>query len=61
MLSSLFQAREGGPEGVETRETLDALKRLNCDEARGYYISAPLPANAVRGWLEQSAWPLAPA
>jgi diguanylate cyclase (GGDEF)-like protein len=48
-------------EGTETREVWDALKRLNCDEAQGYYISPPLPAHAVRGWLEQSAWQLARA
>jgi diguanylate cyclase (GGDEF)-like protein len=48
-------------EGTETKEIWDALKRLGCDEAQGYYISAPLPAHVFRGWLEQSAWQLAPA
>ena len=48
-------------EGVETKEVLDALKRLDCDEAQGYYISPPLPAPALRGWLERSPWQLAPA
>jgi hypothetical protein len=51
-----------GHEGGRRRggsEAWDALKRLDCDEAQGCYISPPLPAHGVRGWLEQSAWPLA--
>jgi EAL domain-containing protein (putative c-di-GMP-specific phosphodiesterase class I) len=43
-------------EGTETKEIWDALKRLDCDEAQGYYISPPLPAHAFRGWLEDSPW-----
>jgi diguanylate cyclase (GGDEF)-like protein len=48
-------------EGAETREIWDVLKRLDCDEAQGYYISRPLPAHAFREWLEHSPWQLAPA
>ena len=48
-------------EGAETKETWDALRRLDCDEAQGYYISPPLPAHAFIGWLERSPWHLAPA
>ena len=29
-------------EGVETKEQLDVLKRLKCDEVQGYYYSKPL-------------------
>jgi diguanylate cyclase (GGDEF)-like protein/PAS domain S-box-containing protein len=30
-------------EGVETQEQLDALKRLRCDEAQGFYFGRPVP------------------
>jgi EAL domain-containing protein (putative c-di-GMP-specific phosphodiesterase class I) len=43
-------------EGTETSEVWDALRRIDCDEAQGYYISRPLPARAFRGWLEHSGW-----
>jgi diguanylate cyclase (GGDEF)-like protein len=32
-------------EGVESREQLDFLKKLNCDEIQGYYFSRPLEAD----------------
>ena len=47
-------------EGTATREIWDALARLDCDEAQGYYISPPLPATAFRTWLERSPWQLEP-
>jgi diguanylate cyclase (GGDEF)-like protein len=33
-------------EGVEDRQTLDALKSFGCDYAQGYYFSRPVPATA---------------
>ena len=48
-------------EGAETKEVWDALRRLECDEAQGYYISRPVPAHAFRAWLERSPWQLARA
>lgn len=30
-------------EGTETKEVIDLLKELGCDEVQGYYISKPLP------------------
>ena len=30
-------------EGVEDKETLEALKRLNCDIYQGYYAHKPMP------------------
>ena len=30
-------------EGVETREMVDELKRLNCEMGQGYYFSRPIP------------------
>ena len=33
-------------EGVETRAQLD-LVRAGCDEAQGYYLSQPMPAEQI--------------
>ena len=38
-------------EGVEDRETWDALALLGCDLAQGYYLSRPMPAEEVEQWL----------
>ncbi|WP_170182513.1 putative bifunctional diguanylate cyclase/phosphodiesterase [Blastococcus colisei] len=38
-------------EGVETDALLDRLAALNCDQAQGYVVSAPLPPAAFEGWL----------
>ncbi|HEX8442433.1 MAG TPA: EAL domain-containing protein [Allosphingosinicella sp.] len=34
-------------EGVEDRETLDALSRMGCDIAQGFYIGRPLPLRGL--------------
>ncbi|HLY81523.1 MAG TPA: EAL domain-containing protein [Acidimicrobiales bacterium] len=39
-------------EGVETEETLRELTGLGCDIAQGYYLSRPVPADRLVGWLE---------
>jgi diguanylate cyclase (GGDEF)-like protein len=45
-------------EGVETEEELRLLRELACDEVQGYYISRPLPADAMvalmRGAVSQA-------
>lgn len=38
-------------EGVETKEILDALIILGCDEIQGYYISKPLASVPLGIWL----------
>lgn len=43
-------------EGVETREQLESLRNLGCQIVQGYFISEPVPAEAVlallgRDWL----------
>ena len=34
-------------EGVETREIWDKLQELGCQTAQGYYLSRPVPAEAL--------------
>jgi len=43
-------------EGVENAETLDALAELGCDEAQGFYIARPLPAEDVPEWRDRVRW-----
>ena len=37
-------------EGVETREQLDSLRSLGCDEVQGYFYSRAMPASDLPGW-----------
>jgi diguanylate cyclase (GGDEF)-like protein len=37
-------------ECVETREQLDSLRALGCDEVQGYYYARPMPARELPGW-----------
>jgi len=38
-------------EGVENKETLDALNELGCDIAQGYYLAKPMPQEVFIKWL----------
>jgi EAL domain-containing protein (putative c-di-GMP-specific phosphodiesterase class I) len=38
-------------EGVETGEELRLLRELACDEVQGYYISRPLPPDAMEALM----------
>ncbi|ADJ28420.1 bifunctional diguanylate cyclase/phosphodiesterase [Nitrosococcus watsonii] len=40
-------------EGVETREHVDFLNKINVDEAQGYFISHPLPASDLSQLLKE--------
>lgn len=42
-------------EGVETRDQLRAVADLGCDQAQGFYLSKPLPRDAVSGYLGEAA------
>jgi EAL domain-containing protein (putative c-di-GMP-specific phosphodiesterase class I) len=41
-------------EGIEDRETLDALRGLGCDIAQGYYVSRPMEAEGLKSWLDRN-------
>jgi len=38
-------------EGVEDLEGWNLLRHLGCDDAQGYYMSPPLPAEALMAWM----------
>jgi diguanylate cyclase (GGDEF)-like protein len=40
-------------EGVETREQLDSLRALGCDEVQGYFFARPMPAREMPGWCRR--------
>lgn len=40
-------------EGVEDQYSLDQLKLFGCDTVQGYFISRPIPAEAMTDWLRQ--------
>ena len=46
-------------EGVETAEHGVALMQLGCDFGQGYFISRPMPANEIPGWIK--SWKRDPA
>ncbi|MHB1173556.1 MAG: putative bifunctional diguanylate cyclase/phosphodiesterase [Sulfuriferula sp.] len=45
-------------EGVESQAVWDSLKALGCDDAQGYHMGRPLPADEFSEWLRQSPWGL---
>jgi diguanylate cyclase len=40
-------------EGVEDDATWQSLRRLGCSTAQGYFLSRPMPASEVEGWLSE--------
>ena len=44
-------------EGVETLAVCNLLAEMNCDYVQGYYVSRPLEADQVAGWLETAVKP----
>jgi diguanylate cyclase (GGDEF)-like protein len=40
-------------EGVEDEPTWQMLKSMGCSMAQGYFLSRPMPAGEVRGWLNR--------
>ena len=39
-------------EGVEEERVLDLLRTSRCDEAQGYHIARPMPADAFKAFME---------
>jgi diguanylate cyclase (GGDEF)-like protein/PAS domain S-box-containing protein len=48
-------------EGVETKQQLEFLQNLHCEEAQGYYFSHPLTAEATGQFLDDHRSVLTPA
>jgi len=46
-------------EGIEDRAACDRLAGMGCDVAQGYYLSRPLPADALARWLREAPWVVA--
>jgi EAL domain-containing protein (putative c-di-GMP-specific phosphodiesterase class I) len=40
-------------EGVESKEQLEVLRKLGCEEVQGYYFSKPLPPEGIVKLLEK--------
>ncbi len=45
-------------EGVETKETFDALAALGCDEGQGYFINRPQTYETLINWFPTATWTL---
>ena len=48
-------------EGVETRDQVDALRKMGCDLVQGYYFSKPVPPDAFAAFIESKKGMLAQA
>jgi len=46
-------------EGIEDRATWEMLVGMGCDVAQGYYLSRPLPPDALARWLSEAPWAVA--
>jgi diguanylate cyclase (GGDEF)-like protein len=40
-------------EGVEDERTWQALRRMGCSQAQGYFIGRPMPVAELQGWLRE--------
>ena len=43
------------PEGIETADQVDALRRIGCGIGQGYFFAKPMPAEEFEVWLQRSA------
>ena len=40
-------------EGVEDRASYERLAEMGCEQAQGYHLSRPIPAEALEAWAER--------
>jgi EAL domain-containing protein (putative c-di-GMP-specific phosphodiesterase class I) len=40
-------------EGIESQAAWDMLAKLGCDQGQGYFMSRPMPAEQLAGWVGQ--------
>lgn len=45
-------------EGIETKESLELLRSLNCDLAQGFYFGRPMAMEVADEWLKNFRFPL---
>jgi diguanylate cyclase (GGDEF)-like protein len=48
-------------EGVESEVTWSRLREFGCDQAQGYYLARPMPAQRLTDWLIRRATPVGTA
>lgn len=48
-------------EGIETEVAWQLLARMGCDQGQGYFMSRPIPATQLVGWIAQWVPPKIPA
>ena len=55
--STISMARKLGlrviAEGVETREELELVVRMECDEVQGFYFARPMPSQELMPWIRE--------
>ncbi len=40
-------------EGVETEDDWQLMREIGCDQAQGWFIARPMPAERIVPWIEQ--------
>lgn len=43
-------------EGIETKQALNLLIEMGCDQGQGNYIAKPMPEKDIKKWLIESSW-----
>jgi EAL domain-containing protein (putative c-di-GMP-specific phosphodiesterase class I) len=43
-------------EGIETKQALNLLTEMGCDQGQGYYMAKPMPEKDIKKWLIESSW-----
>ena len=43
-------------EGVENEAEMELLRQIGCNEAQGYFIGRPMPAEEIGAWLARGPW-----